>query len=47
MTRLLTLALLLSGCGKTAPLPRIPGPRPPGTQAPEFFKMDIPLEKKS
>lgn len=50
MIRLLVLALLLSACGKIdgriAPLPRIPGPRPPGTQAPEFFKMDLPTFKE-
>lgn len=42
--------LLLAGCGKIdgriTPLPRIPGPRPPGTQAPEFFKMDLPTFKE-
>lgn len=49
MIRLLMFTLLLSACGKIdgriTPLPSIPGPRPPGTQAPEFFKFDIPITK--
>ncbi len=48
--RFLFAILLLSACGKIdgriTPLPRIPGPKPPGTQAPEFFKMDLPTFKE-
>jgi hypothetical protein len=50
MIRILAIFLLAS-CGKIdgriTPLPRVPGPRPPGTQAPEFFRMDIPVFKEA
>lgn len=41
MKTLLAFCLLLTACGRDA-VPRTVGPRPPGTQAPEFFKFDLP-----